>query len=228
MPLPSSQHQTPKQRFFAEVYADRMTPNNNDQQPLSDRLQIEASAKRRKRSPYKTAPASVEPVTAATVREILTTLKPKKSAGLDGIKHEILKALPPPAISILAAIFTELLKQGLFPEEWRIACITVIPKPGKDLSHPSHYRPISLLSNLGKLYEAVILFRLAKETDRLKVLPHVQFGFRPGHSTTQQLLRLMEFLTMQANEQKVVLIAALDVNAAFDKVDHDTPATQNK
>lgn len=102
-----------------------------------------------------------------------------------------------------------------------MACITVIPKPGKDLSHPSHYRPISLLSNLGKLYEAVVLLRLSKETDRLKVLPHVQFGFRPGHSTTQQLLRLMEFLTLQANEQKIVLIAALDVNAAFDKVDHD-------
>lgn len=46
--------------------------------------------------------------------------------------------------------------------------------------------------------------------------------FRKTRNPTQQLLRLMEFLTTQANEQKVVIIAALDVNAAFDKVDHNT------
>ena len=41
-----------------------------------------------------------------------------------------------------------------------------------------------------------------QETDRLKALPDEQFGFRLGHSTTLQLLRVMEHLTSAANETR--------------------------
>jgi hypothetical protein len=38
--------------------------------------------------------------------------------------------------------------------------VLLIPKPGRDHSDPSNYRPISLLSSINKILERVILKRL--------------------------------------------------------------------
>ena len=57
-----------------------------------------------------------------------------------------------------------------------------------------------------------------KEADRLQALPDEQFGFRSGHSTTLQLLRVMEYLTTAADDNQKSLFIALDIEAAFDRV----------
>lgn len=103
----------------------------------------------------------------------------------------------------------------------KTACIAVIPKTGKHLTDPSNYRPVSLLSAIGKTYEGLIMKRLEQECYNKKILPNIQFGFRKEHSTVLQLIRLMDFATIHANEKHFTLLAALDVQAAFDKVPHE-------
>jgi hypothetical protein len=61
--------------------------------------------------------------------------------------------------------------------------VIFIPKPGKDPKFPQNYRPISLLSNVAKVIEKVILTRLVKMANNNAAIPDEQFGFRPKHST---------------------------------------------
>jgi hypothetical protein len=66
-----------------------------------------------------------------------------------------------------------------------------IPKPGKDPSNPSNYRPISLLSCISKVFERIILKRLNRFVSTQNVLPNHQFGIRAAHSTSHQLNRVV-------------------------------------
>jgi hypothetical protein len=61
------------------------------------------------------------------------------------------------ATVFLTYIYNSCLKLCYFPKEWKHAVVIPIPKPGKDPSNPSDYRPISLLSFISKVFERIIL-----------------------------------------------------------------------
>jgi hypothetical protein len=77
---------------------------------------------------------------------------------------------------------------------WKKANVIFIPKPGNDPKFPQNHRPISLLSSIGKVLEKVILTRLVRVTNENQILPDEQFGFRPQHSTSDQILHVTEFI----------------------------------
>ncbi|GFU63005.1 probable RNA-directed DNA polymerase from transposon X-element [Trichonephila clavipes] len=81
------------------------------------------------------------------IMDIILQLNNKKAPGKDGIKNIALKALPLNAIANITKIFNSCLQQNYFPQEWKHALFTVIPKPGKDEKVPENYRPISLISS---------------------------------------------------------------------------------
>ncbi|XP_034252584.1 uncharacterized protein LOC117652058 [Thrips palmi] len=101
---------------------------------------------------------------------------------------------------------------------WKEAIVKVLLKPGKDPSKPASYRPISLLSTLSKLYERCILDFILEEEEHLGVLPPEQFGFRSQHSTVLQLARILDYTVSSAEAGETTVMAALDLEAAFDRV----------
>ncbi|GFU68211.1 RNA-directed DNA polymerase from mobile element jockey [Trichonephila clavipes] len=76
-----------------------------------------------------------------------------------------------------------------FPKPWKHAILTMIPKPGKDQKFPLNFRPISLISSIGKIYEKILLKRIEKYTLDNSIIPDIQHGFRKETSTCHQLLR---------------------------------------
>ena len=81
---------------------------------------------------------------------------------------------------------------------------------------PQNHHPIFLLSSVGKIAERVIRKRLAEiVNDILGILPDEQFGFRPHHSTSDQLLRVVEFATKSIEWKQFTSIVFLDVAKAF-------------
>ncbi|GBM25926.1 hypothetical protein AVEN_75422-1 [Araneus ventricosus] len=66
----------------------------------------------------------------------------------------------------------------------------MFPKPNQNHKLPGSYRSISLLSNIAKLYEKILLKRLNDYYNKNNIIPNEQFGFRTSHSCTQQLLRV--------------------------------------
>ena len=149
---------------------------------------------------------------------IIKKLPNQKAPGSDSIQNVVLKNFSRKALCQLTYIINASIKLSHFPACWKSANVIPIPKPNKDPQLPLSYRPISLLSVLSKVAEKVILHRLQKHDRKFRITPAFQFGFKPKHSTVQQVARIVTHITTQFNKQKVTVMALLDVEKAFDKV----------
>ena len=76
-----------------------------------------------------------------------------QGAALNGIEYPIPKKCPNIVFENLVHIYNQCLNTGYFPKKWKEATGTMIPKPKKDPKIVTNYRPISLLSCVGKLFE---------------------------------------------------------------------------
>ncbi|KFM73087.1 putative RNA-directed DNA polymerase from transposon X-element, partial [Stegodyphus mimosarum] len=97
------------------------------------------------------------------VAEIITHQKKKKSPGDDGIHNLALQNLPINAITCLTKIINSIIKFSYYPQQWKHATIVVFAKPNKNPSFPENYRPISLLSNIAKIADKIILFYIKQK-----------------------------------------------------------------
>ena len=83
---------------------------------------------------------------------------------------------------------------------------------------PKSYRPISLLCHKCKLYERLILNRIAPSVDRYLIKE--QAGFRPGKSCCNQLLNLTQHIEDGYQRGMITGAACVDLSAAYDTVNH--------
>ena len=106
-------------------------------------------------------------------------------------------------------IFKNILETSNHPNMWTLANVTpIFNKEDKQLV--KNNRPISLLPICGKLFEKIIF------TSLYSYLTHNQSGFRPGDSTTKQLLFLVNEIHEAFEDPK-----PFEVRAVFlDKVWH--------
>lgn len=196
----------------------------------SDHLEeVERELEERASTPLSEDP--IPPVSTSEVALIIKGLRPRKAPGADGISNQVLKHFSPPLVHLLVSIFNAALTNHMFPEAWKSADVIGIHKPGKPASEPSNYRPISLLSSLGKIYERILLKRLWFHINENNILPEEQFGFRARHSCVQQVHRITEYILEGFNtgaagytvkpKSKCTIAVFLDVAKAFDKVWHD-------
>ena len=84
--------------------------------------------------------------------------------------------------------------------------MNIIPKPGKDISDPTNYRPIALTSCVCKAMERMVNDRLVWYLERNKIITPTQSGFRKGRSTTDQLVRLKSLLSERLLSRSNVLL----------------------
>jgi hypothetical protein len=163
----------------------------------------------------------IEPTDEEEVTGIIKGLKNPKAPGIDRVNNRLIKKLPSRAIKMIVNITNACIRQSYFPSQWKLAKVVPIPKPCKDLSSPSSYRPISLLCSLSKIIERVILSRINAHLDDNNIIPPEQYGFRQKFSTTRQLVRIIEESKNSINNKNSTGLVMLDVEKAFDRVWHD-------
>ena len=148
----------------------------------------------------------------------VAALKNNKAAGRDDILVEQLKHLGPKAHKWLLTMLNICFMENKIPTIWRQSKIIAILKPGKDSSIPKNYRPISLLCHTYKLYERMILNRIAPTIEQHLIKE--QAGFRSGKSCTSQLLNLTQHIEDGYEEGMITGTAFVDLSAAYDTVNH--------
>lgn len=154
-------------------------------------------------------------ITPEDIISDIRKLKNNKAPGMHEIPNLAVKHFPPLAVCVLTAIINATLRLAHFPTPWKEAKIIALPKPGKDLSVPSNYRPISLLPTLSKITEGVILKLVNSHLEENIIVPQ-QHGFREGTSTAHQLLRLIEEIKTKVGRRYCTVAAIFfDIEKSF-------------
>ena len=156
-----------------------------------------------------------------SVPEITKTLqkcKNRSAPGEDQISYLILKNLDREQLSNIALIYNSCLKTGYFPMAWKQAKVVMLPKPGKDLTKPTSYRPISLLPAIGKVFERITASRLSTFLEKANYFDENQAGFRKNRSTLDQIFKLSQSVSTALKKHKKAVGVFLDVEKAFDAV----------
>ncbi|GFV26954.1 RNA-directed DNA polymerase from mobile element jockey [Trichonephila clavipes] len=97
----------------------------------------------------------------------------------------------------------------------------MLPKVGQNHKFTHGFRPISLLNCTAKIFERVILHRIKEHCKAIDCIPPEQCGFREGHSTSHQLIRVTNIINEGFASKLYTVGVFLDVKRAFDKMWHD-------
>lgn len=91
-------------------------------------------------------------------------------------------------------------------------------KKGKDINSVSSWRPISLLPNTSKVFEALIKDKLQGHISRNKLMPEQQYGFQHKLSTTHAVNSVTTNINKHLKNNNFVGAALIDLEKAFDSV----------
>ena len=97
-----------------------------------------------------------ESFTSDQVTCAIKSCRSSRAYGPDTLSIFHLKNLGPLATGHLTAHYNDSLKSCRLPSIWKTSLVIPIPKPGKDSSQGTSYRPISLLCPAAKVLEALI------------------------------------------------------------------------
>ena len=114
-----------------------------------------------------------------------------KASGPFSIPTQILKDYGQLLVDPLQCIINKSLREGIFPALLKSARVCPIFKKG-DQQNCGNYRPISLLSNLSKIFERVYFNQLEHFLNVNDIIYDLQFGFRKKYSTNHALLSIVE------------------------------------
>ena len=191
--------------LWASKLKDLLNTNHNDWRDFSQLINGHISF----------ASLSELSVTPVDVRRSLQNLKTGKK-DVDNLSSDHLRHAATVIAESLATLFTSILRHGYMPSSLRDCTVIPIPKGLKDASCSSNYRGIAIASTLSKVLEGVILHKYSE----FFTSSDLQFGFKPGHSTTLCTGVVKCTISRYINRNSYVYGCFLDASKAFDLVDH--------
>ncbi len=137
------------------------------------------------------------------VTDAISLVNPGKASGPDLISPRLLREGTRELSIPLSEYFNKLIQKSHFPISWKLANVTPIFKKS-DPSSPQNYRPISLLSCIGKLMERCVHKYLYNFVTQNNKITSLQSGFIKGDSTVNQLSYIYNDICKALDEGKEV------------------------
>jgi hypothetical protein len=146
-----------------------------------------------------------------------STPKNNRTPGDDGLINECLKWGKEELTTTITTLLNRIIESEEIPQQWQRSTIILIHKKGNrdDLNN---YRPISLLSNLYKLYTKTLTNRLAKIMDQNQ--PPEQANFHAKYCTVDHLHTINQIIEKTQEYRPNIYMAFIDYRKAFDSVEH--------
>ena len=161
------------------------------------------------------------------LRQLIDEADPNKAAGIDEIPIDLLKLGGGILLQHLEHLFNACLRRSYVPKHFKFAKTVLLRKADKkDYQVPGAWRPIALLSCIGKLLEKAFLNRLMELNDAHKLIPIDQYG-TTGRCTTKAIQSLVNQVhtgrsfSKGSNKRRSTLMA-LDMSGAYDRVNRRT------
>lgn len=143
-----------------------------------------------------------------TVKEVFKAIRKLnlgKAPGIDGVLTSILKTAADAVgtnklkqgntvVEALTLMFNFIFSRGTWPERWGSGVIFPIYKQGSRLD-PGNFRPITLLSCVGKLFGSIVEARLSNWSERTGMIVDNQGGFRRARGAPDQIFLLRDILS---------------------------------
>ena len=212
----NNSHHTGK--MAANILADNFSQESHIDVPRDRAAEVRNQIRVSKTEMNEDSTVMNDEFTLRELQEACGKLKNKKSPGKNGITNEMIKNLGNIALQKLLYIYNQSWKTGEFPAKWKEAILIPILKKGKDKNNKESYRPISLLSCLGKTMERMINKRLQNHLERNGLLDPTQSGFRKNRSTEDQIAYLTQEVENGFQRKMKTIAVFVDLTKAFDKV----------
>ena len=157
-------------------------------------------------------------VSISEVHRALKKLKVSKSCGSDDIPNRLLREGADWLSWPLYHIFVKSVKDRVFPDVWKLANVTLVPK----CKRPSinNLRPVSLTPVISKIFEKFVLNSVRPHL--LPLFGPNQYALRRHGSTESALIRMHDSITTYLDDPNIaaVRLTCLDLTKAFDRLQH--------
>ena len=157
-----------------------------------------------------------QPISSEELTEVLHSMPNNKSQGPDGLSAEYYKHFLDLFAPLFLRLITDIKTTSTIPTHMNTAVITLVLKPNKDPTHPSSYRPLSLMNTDLKIITKTLASRI--ETVIPSLIHPDQTGFIKNRHASDNIRRLFNLISIVQKQQQKTIILSLDAEKAFDKV----------
>ena len=157
-------------------------------------------------------------ITLEEIIQCIKHLKNGKACGEDKILNEYIKHSKHLFLPIYEKLFNIVFDSGIIPNAWLEDTLRPLYKNKGDSKHVQNYRPITILSCLGKLFTAILNTRLTDFHDSHNTILENQAGFRKGYATSDHTFVLHSLIELLKKRKQKLFCAFIDFSQAFDSI----------
>ena len=155
--------------------------------------------------------------TVAEVEAAIDYLKNGKSAGIDCIPPEFLKASKSSISEDLCNIFNYIIEKRDFPSDWTVGLRSAIHKAGVK-SSTLNYRGITVLPMFEKLFEILVQKRIEFIDEAFDNSDRYNGGFKKGSRCADNIFILLGLIHRQLSLGLILILILVDFSKAFDRI----------
>lgn len=139
----------------------------------------------------------------------------------DGLFSRTLQMTFPYYALSLQACLNSCLYCGYFPSRFREGTTLPVYKHGKEPQLSSSYRPLTMLSMVGKAFEKILQKKISTQLEQRDKLTSCQHGFRKDRTTQTSLFQLTDSIYDGYKTKRSTAVVSLDISSAYDSVTRD-------
>jgi hypothetical protein len=147
----------------------------------------------------------------------LQNVRDKPNLDILGIDAKLLKVIATDIVLQLMHLLNLSVQNGYVPLDWKLA----IYKGKGDQNEEGNYRPISVVSHIGKLMEKQVHSQFIVYLESHDFISKDQSAYLKGHSTTTCLHKVVDDWLEAMNEGQVISVCFLDIQKCFDTINHE-------